>query len=938
MSASEQSSRSSSPTSSATSCSEKKTCDCVPIVYKYENDRPPRALKRFPAGGGAWLDNMYTVNQMARQSNPEYLAKKRDQWSEKREVYNAQRRARRQEALQDLKDQGFPIYEDDKGVLHMDIQRGRKCVPEAAHVVPKTMIQPVGIEEVILLQDPDFLRNVADTVPVPEKGDNLFDLQGYLGVKELIIVKNALKWGMFFHSSWDELSKKAREGYVGNARRAMKNDLMDYVAQNKALAEKYFWYDPKEDFWVRKLEKEEVEQEEGDVEEGVAELAEEQDLVEEEKGKPGPAEEEEEGEPPVDKVPANRQRTGEKGGAKVPTKVFTRNPLRIVQFMVEANIDPWKIVLGTCETSQANNKASALASCCYAYLRNMYGQKEHKGINSALFNRVLQWSFIFERYTKVARKNTQDRHAAQLTSPEKQANTEKWDVWQARALAYLKNYFVISPNGDKVTIKNKAEGYRPYFELPRPHQMRERITKLDDGKVNKYRPDLLPWWLPSYNQVRAEEGSDDRPNLRELRDCVMLAVYSYLAPIRLDWATVEIMEKDQFDKYLVDKAAAEKVQEAQVEGQVVKFKRGAAKRNVIVVDSIASPKAITGVWFGKMKNIKSFRDTPVPKFITQEDLKMPRFAYNVILAFLQERTRLRYTSPCLFPYSTYKSDELSKAEVIDDAGARRGKLHYNCFTNPAFGERIADLAHLLTGKNFTETLFRRSYITWFWNQPGNNPLIENDWKRLLPSVHQNSKTTNLGYIKNQQKWDEQVVIKEELWKKENGQVRVPAAVTEQLRRQVALEQEGMWEGADNFNPEVDKDDVIDLRKTRDDLQRAMQEVTQVRAEQQENLQKVQNAIRRSARLAGGGVEIQVQPKPKAAEPNPQPQQPEPPAPKPKKPKKIEPPPPVKAAAAPAAPAKKVPAPKIKKVLAAPEEDADPYKRAYRPRFVKKPST
>jgi hypothetical protein len=38
----------------------------------------------------------------------------------------------------------------------------------------------------------------------------------------------------------------------------------------------------------------------------------------------------------------------------------------------------------------------------------------------------------------------------------------------------------------------------------------------------------------------------------------MLAVYSYLAPIRLDWATVEIMEKDQFDKYLVDKAAAEK--------------------------------------------------------------------------------------------------------------------------------------------------------------------------------------------------------------------------------------------------------------------------------------------------------------------------------------------------------------------------------------------
>jgi hypothetical protein len=51
-----------------------------------------------------------------------------------------------------------------------------------------------------------------------------------------------------------------------------------------------------------------------------------------------------------------------------------------------------------------------------------------------------------------------------------------------------------------------------------------------------------------------------------------------------------------------------------------------------------------------------------------------------------------------------------------------------CFTNAAFGERLADLSHLLTGRNFTETLFRRSYITWFWKQPGNDPLKEEVWE------------------------------------------------------------------------------------------------------------------------------------------------------------------------------------------------------------------
>ncbi len=90
---------------------------------------PQRALKRFSAGTGQWLDNMYTVQQMKRAHDDEYKEKMRSNWKEKKKEYNKKRQAKRQEALNDLKAKGFPIYEDDKGVLHMDVRCGRKKLP-----------------------------------------------------------------------------------------------------------------------------------------------------------------------------------------------------------------------------------------------------------------------------------------------------------------------------------------------------------------------------------------------------------------------------------------------------------------------------------------------------------------------------------------------------------------------------------------------------------------------------------------------------------------------------------------------------------------------------------------------------------------------------------------------------------------------------------------
>jgi hypothetical protein len=774
---------------------------------------PLRALKRFSAGTGQWLDNMYTVQQMKRAHDDEYKEKMRSNWDSKKKEYNKKRQEKRQDALKDLKAKGFPIYEDDKGVLHMDVRCGRKKLPAMIAAVPLAMIQPVGVQDIILLNDPDFLRNVADSIPVPERGEGIFDLQGYLGVKEIIIVKNAPKWGMFYHSTWDELAVSSRVSNVGNARRSMKNDVIDYVSLNKALAERYFYYNPDQDQWIRDLE-EKAEK----LDRKVAELAAEEDLD-------------------IVKVPVNRVRYG----GKEKEQPFTQNPLRIVQFMIDANVDPWKIVLGTCETTMANAKASSLASCCYAYLRNMYSKREHSGMKAELFHKVLTWSFIFERYTMVAKKETMDRHAAQLTSPEKAANTVSWDSWQAVVYAYLKNFFVFSgARGDEVRIRTKAEGYKPFFKLPggRPHAMRKRVTKLDDGSKHVYEPDLLPWWRPDYNQVRSQEKTDDRPNLRELRDCAMLAIYAFLAPIRLDWATTEVMTSEEFEKYIENKEAAERVKQV---GDL-KFKAGFAKKNILVVKfQDGEPVKVIGAFFNKMKNIAAFKKTPVEKFLDEEDKTHPKLATNIILAFLKERVRLKFNSQCLLPFSTYLSDKFAEDEV-DEQDKRKGK----CFTNPSFGERLADLAHLLTGKNFTETLFRRSYITWFWKQPGNDPLKEEVWAKLLPSVHQNSKSANLGYIKA---YDAQVNAKELEWKAANPGKAVPSAKVDEFRRLIVLEAAGMLEGASNFDPEVDKYDQDKNVEVVKDLEKSIREELLKKAEQKENLQRLEEATRRSSRIA-----------------------------------------------------------------------------------------
>jgi hypothetical protein len=181
-------------------------------------------------------------------------------------------------------------------------------------------------------------------------------------------------------------------------------------------------------------------------------------------------------------------------------------------------MDPWRVVRMTYEisVSMANGRASALASCCYAYLRYLYKRNDYK---NDVFRSVLTWSHIFERYTRVAKKNTGDRHASQLTTEYKKENTVEWSEWRAAAMKFIQRYLVF--NGEQVTVRTRAQGFEPWWD---GHQkgMRPRIQILEDkDKEHVYKPPkLLPWWEPSYAERQKERNS---PNLRELRDCTMVA-------------------------------------------------------------------------------------------------------------------------------------------------------------------------------------------------------------------------------------------------------------------------------------------------------------------------------------------------------------------------------------------------------------------------------
>jgi hypothetical protein len=69
-----------------------------------------------------------------------------------------------------------------------------------------------------------------------------------------------------------------------------------------------------------------------------------------------------------------------------------------------------------------------------------------------------------------------------------------------------------------------------------------------------------------------------------------------------------------------------------------------------------------------------------------------------------------------------------------------------------------------------------------------------------------------------------------------------------------LEENGMLEGADNFNPEVDRDDEKQIKEIKTDMAKEIKEEIFKAAEQKEANQRVEEAVRRSQRLVDKAAE------------------------------------------------------------------------------------
>jgi hypothetical protein len=103
-------------------------------------------------------------------------------------------------------------------------------------------------------------------------------------------------------------------------------------------------------------------------------------------------------------------------------------------------------------------------------------------------------------------------------------------------------------------------------------------------------------------------------------------------------------------------------------------------------------------------------------------------------------------------------------------------------------------------------------------------------------------------------YDPKLAKKMEDYKTLNPKKAITEAIRKDLMREIVLEENGMLEGADNFNPEVDRDDEKQIKEIKTDMAKEIKEEIFKAAEQKEANQRVEEAVRRSQRLVDKAAE------------------------------------------------------------------------------------
>jgi hypothetical protein len=304
--------------------------------------------------------------------------------------------------------------------------------------------------------------------------------------------------------------------------------------------------------------------------------------------------------------------------------------------MLAQNVDAWNIIRAYKNASidTRNAAASAVSGVVNHTIRVRRGQKL---TSDAAWTQLIIWMTIFHEWTLLAKKETGKKHEKQTAGQHLKENYVPWPEWVQATSAYIRKYFDTAPAA---------------------------------GRLMK----------------KAPKGLDG------LRDAVLLACYSLIAPIRNNWANVRIV-------------------------------RGAEPKkdeNSVVINAEG---AVTGVFWGDFKNSASFKgQLPIQTDTTAE-----------LRTMLAEWIRVNPSKTWLFP-----------AKMKEDS---------NYITN--FSTFFGNLTQRIVGKRVGVQVLRVAYIHWFHDTFPEAVKDVANFRRVLRNLHQFTFHTHLSYRKNitpEQEW------------------------------------------------------------------------------------------------------------------------------------------------------------------------------------------
>lgn len=321
-------------------------------------------------------------------------------------------------------------------------------------------------------------------------------------------------------------------------------------------------------------------------------------------------------------------------------------PLDIAQMLVERaavdQFDIWDTLRKVRDADTSHSSKNSMANGVNSIL-SMWVKRatDREDVTLRMWTEGVRLSFIALTWSGAMRRGAKDKHQSQELTEGAKANIVSWNVWSKLAEAYIRGAF----------------------------------TSKKDGTTTKKKGVMLP----------------------QMRDAVLVALYSLTPPIRNDWATVRI----------VDAAPAE--------GEK-------PDTNILVV-----PKdgGALRAYFVQFKNRKSFlRELPLQKDITDVTLQSILRQYVVALRGLGVSV--------LFP-----------SGPIGTWGPTS-----RTWTNDELGSRLSDITKQLTSKSFTAQRMRISFLTWWWDAHRKSGKVNiNEASKMMKEVHQSSISVSLSYDK-----------------------------------------------------------------------------------------------------------------------------------------------------------------------------------------------